>query len=85
MRAFEAWCVQQKPPHLPHPCATTTYTRYGLHLIRLGKAGKYKPDSVGAYMSRIWNWQPVDLRSDLSRFKARLRAGAGNGWRLAVR
>ncbi|MFF4442419.1 hypothetical protein [Streptomyces sp. NPDC001621] len=74
VRAFTAWCAQQKPPHLSHPCTTTTYTRYGLHLIRLGKAGKYKPDSVGAYMSRIWNWQPVDLRPDPSHFKARLRA-----------
>ncbi|QHA02170.1 tyrosine-type recombinase/integrase [Streptomyces broussonetiae] len=74
VRAFEAWCAQQKPPHRARPCTTTTYTRYGLHLIRLGKAGKYVPDSVGTYMSRIWNWQPVDLRPDPSHFKARLRA-----------
>src|SRR5262249_40105147 len=44
-----------------------------LHLIRRGKAGYFKPDSVGQYMSRIWNWQPVDLRPDPSRFKGRLR------------
>ncbi|MEU9925126.1 hypothetical protein AB0H51_28225 [Streptomyces griseoluteus] len=74
VRAFKAWCAQQKPPHLPQPCTTLTYTRYGLHLIRLGKAGKYKPDTVGAYMSRILNWQPVDMRPDPSRFKGRLRA-----------
>ncbi|WP_331745745.1 hypothetical protein [Streptomyces virginiae] len=71
--AFEAWCAAQKPPRLAHPCTTATYTSYGLHLIRRGKKGEYKPDSVGQYMSRIWNWQPVDLRPDPSRFKGRLR------------
>ncbi|MER6520243.1 hypothetical protein ABT246_25730 [Streptomyces sp. NPDC001553] len=73
-RAFKAWCAAQDPPRLPWPCTTATYTSYGLHLIRLGKAGDYKPDSVGQYMSRIWNWQPADHRPDPSRFKGRLRA-----------
>ncbi|WP_330335605.1 hypothetical protein OHS33_38890 (plasmid) [Streptomyces sp. NBC_00536] len=72
-KAFEAWCAAQEPPRLAHPCTTATYTSYGLHLIRRGKAGEYKPDSVGQFMSRIWNWQPVDLRPDPSRFKGRLR------------
>ncbi|MEU6760365.1 hypothetical protein [Streptomyces sp. NPDC046685] len=71
--AFEAWCAGQKPPRLAWPCTTATYTSYGLHLIRRGKAGEFKPSSVGQYMSRIWNWQPVDLRPDPSRFKGRLR------------
>jgi hypothetical protein len=74
IRAFEEWCAAQKPPRLPYPCTTATYTSYGLHLIRLGKAGEYKPDSIGQYMSRIWSWQPVDYRPDPSRFKGRLRA-----------
>ncbi|MFD4933385.1 hypothetical protein [Streptomyces virginiae] len=74
IRAFEAWCAAQKPdPAIPWPCTTTTYTRYGLHLIRRGKAGHFKPDSVGQYMSRIWNWQPVEMRPDPSRFRGRLR------------
>lgn len=73
-RAFEAWCAAQKPPRLAYPCTTATYTSYGLHLIRRGKAGEYVPDSVGQYMSRIWSWQPVDYRPDPSRFKGRLRA-----------
>ncbi|MFD3328580.1 hypothetical protein [Streptomyces sp. NPDC058701] len=71
--AFEAWCAAQTPPRVAWPCTTATYTSYGLHLIRRGKAGEFKPDSVGQYMSRIWNWQPVDLRPDPSRFKGRLR------------
>ncbi|GGS38228.1 hypothetical protein Snoj_27840 [Streptomyces nojiriensis] len=70
---FEAWCAAQKPPRLAHPCTTATYTPYGLHLIRRGKAGECKPDSVGQYMPRIWNWQPVDLRPDPSWFKSGLR------------
>ncbi|MER6230979.1 hypothetical protein ABT169_17770 [Streptomyces sp. NPDC001616] len=74
IRAFEEWCAAQEPPRLAYPCTTATYTSYGLHLIRQGKAGEYKPDSVGQYMSRIWNWQPVDYRPDPSRFKGRLRA-----------
>ncbi|MEU3036548.1 tyrosine-type recombinase/integrase [Streptomyces griseoaurantiacus] len=74
VRAFETWCAQQEPPRFASPCTTATYTAYGLHLIRLGKAGKYKPDTVGQYMSRILNWQPVDMRPDPSRFKGRLRA-----------
>ncbi|MEU5181121.1 tyrosine-type recombinase/integrase [Streptomyces longwoodensis] len=73
VRAFQAWCAAQEPPRLAYPCTTATYTSYGLHLIRRGKAGEFKPDSVGQYMSRIWNWQPVDLRPDPSRFKGRLR------------
>jgi integrase len=72
--AFKEWCAAQDPPRLAHPCTTATYTSYGLHLIRRGKAGEYRPDSVGQYMSRIWNWQPMDLRPDPSRFKGRLRA-----------
>ncbi|MFB6505650.1 hypothetical protein ACFC07_21835 [Streptomyces sp. NPDC056099] len=74
IRAFEEWCAAQDPPRLAQPCTTATYTSYGLHLIRRGKAGEFKPDSVGQYMSRIWNWQPMDLRPDPSRFKGRLRA-----------
>ncbi|MFI6209132.1 hypothetical protein ACIBAI_22455 [Streptomyces sp. NPDC051041] len=74
IRAFEEWCASQDPPRLAYPCTTATYTSYGLHLIRRGKAGEFKPDSVGQYMSRIWNWQPVDYRPDPSRFKGRLRA-----------
>ncbi|GHG50340.1 hypothetical protein [Streptomyces griseocarneus] len=74
VRAFEAWCAAQDPPRLAYPCTTATYTAYGLHLIREGKAGAYKPDSVGQYMSRIYNWQPVDLRPDPSRVKGRIRA-----------
>ncbi|MBV1940863.1 tyrosine-type recombinase/integrase [Streptomyces sp. BV286] len=73
-RAFEEWCAAQNPPRVAYPCTTATYTSYGLHLIRRGKAGEYKPDSVGQYMSRIWSWQPVDWRPDPSRFKGRLRA-----------
>jgi hypothetical protein len=78
VRAFEAWCAQQDPPRLAYPCTTATSTSYGLHLIRRGKAGEFKPDSVGQYLSRIYNWQPVDYRPDPSRFKGRLRA-----WRKA--
>jgi integrase len=74
IRAFVTWCAAQKPPRLPYPCTTATYTSYGLHLIRRGKAGEFKPDTVGQYMSRIWNWHPADYRPDRSRFKARLRA-----------
>ncbi|MGW0562915.1 tyrosine-type recombinase/integrase [Streptomyces sp. NPDC003016] len=74
IRAFKEWCATQKPPRLPYPCTTATYTSYGLHLIRRGKAGEFKPDSVGQYMSRIWSWQPLDWRPDRSRFKGRLRA-----------
>ncbi|MFJ2110938.1 MULTISPECIES: hypothetical protein [unclassified Streptomyces] len=74
IRAFEERCAAQDPPRLAQPCTTATYTSYGLHLIRRGKAGEFKPDSVGQYMSRIWNWQPMDLRPDPSRFKGRLRA-----------
>ncbi|UQI49646.1 hypothetical protein M1P56_35230 (plasmid) [Streptomyces sp. HU2014] len=72
--AFEAWCAAQDPPRLAFPCTTATYTAYGLHLIREGKSGAYKPDSVGQYMSRIYNWQPVDYRPDPSRVKGRIRA-----------
>ncbi|MFI9723823.1 hypothetical protein ACIHFE_29895 [Streptomyces sp. NPDC052396] len=74
IRAFEAWCAAQDPPRLPYPCTTATYTAYGLHLIRRGKAGEFKPDSVSQYMSRIYNWQPVDYRPDPSRVKGRIRA-----------
>lgn len=74
IRAFEEWCAAQDPPRLANPCTTATYTSYGLHLIRRGKAGEFKPDSVGQYMSRIWNDQPMDYRPDPSRFKGRLRA-----------
>ncbi|MFD6967724.1 hypothetical protein [Streptomyces sp. NPDC059949] len=74
VRAFQAWCAAQQPPRVAHPSTTATYTSYGLHLIRRGRAGEFKPDSIGQYMSRIWNWQPVDLRPDPSRFKGRLRA-----------
>ncbi|MGW7090067.1 tyrosine-type recombinase/integrase [Streptomyces sp. NPDC054871] len=73
-KAFERWCAAQKPPRLANPCTTATYTSYGLHLIRRGKTGEFKPDSVGKYMQRIWGWQPVDYRPDPSRFKGRLRA-----------
>ncbi|MFD9575362.1 hypothetical protein ACFWBI_36785 [Streptomyces sp. NPDC059982] len=73
-RAFKAWCAAQNPPRLARPCTTATYTSYGLHLIRRGKAGEFKPDTVGQYMSRILNWQPVNLRPDASRFKGRLRS-----------
>lgn len=74
VRAFMLWCAAQQPPRLAYPCTTATYTSYGLHLIRRGKAGEFKPDSVGQYMSRIYNWQPLDYRPDASRFKGRLRA-----------
>ncbi|MFD3815144.1 hypothetical protein ACFWRZ_08760 [Streptomyces rubiginosohelvolus] len=74
IRAFEEWCAAQDPQRLPFPCTTATYTSYGLHLIRRGKAGEFKPDSVGQHMSRIWNEQPMDYRPDPSRFKGRLRA-----------
>ncbi|MFI7240425.1 hypothetical protein [Streptomyces cyaneofuscatus] len=74
VRQFDEWCAAQKPTRMPSPCTTATYTAYGLHLIRRGKAGEYKPDSVGQYMSRIWNWQPLDFRPDPSRLKGRLRA-----------
>ncbi|MFC8538014.1 hypothetical protein ACFUJY_29440 [Streptomyces sp. NPDC057249] len=72
-RAFEEWCAAQKPPRWAYPCTTATYTSYGLHLIRRGKAGEFVPDTVAQYMSRIWNWQPVDYRPDPTRFKGRLR------------
>lgn len=73
VRAFKIWCAAQTPPRLAYPCTTATYTAYGLHLIRRGKAGEFKPDTVGQYMSRIYNWQPTDWRPDPSRFKGRLR------------
>ncbi len=73
LRAFEAWCAAQKPPRLAFPCTTATYTSYGLHLIRRSRAGEFKPDSVGQYMSRIYNAQPPDFRPDPTRFKGRLR------------
>ncbi|MEU1826651.1 hypothetical protein ABZ502_30000 [Streptomyces abikoensis] len=78
VRAFEAWCAAQDPPRLAYPCTTATYTAYGLHLIREGKNGVYVPDTVGQYMSRIKNWQPVDYRPDDTRIKGRIRA-----WRKA--
>ncbi|EFL19902.1 tyrosine-type recombinase/integrase [Streptomyces sp. C] len=71
---FRQWCAEQKPPLIADPCTTSTYTRYGLHLIRLGRAGEYKPDSVGKYMSRIWNAQPKNLRPDRDPFLGQLRA-----------
>ncbi|MFJ4342601.1 hypothetical protein [Streptomyces sp. NPDC088915] len=71
--AFERWCAAQRPVRIAHPCTTSTYTSYGLHLIRLGKKGQYVPDSVGVIMSRIWNSQPVDYRPDPSAFKGRLK------------
>ncbi|MEU2854559.1 hypothetical protein [Streptomyces syringium] len=73
-RAFEAWCAAQDPPRLARPCTTATYTSYGLHLIRRGKAGEFKPDTVSQYMSRIHSWQPVDHRPDPSRVQGRIRA-----------
>ncbi|MEU0857520.1 tyrosine-type recombinase/integrase [Streptomyces griseofuscus] len=78
--AFETWCAEQKPPRLAWPCTTATYTAYGLHLIRRGKAGEYVPDTVGQYMSRIYNWQPVDMRPDPSRIRGKIRL-----WRKAWR
>ncbi|MFD7258423.1 hypothetical protein [Streptomyces sp. NPDC059874] len=78
VRAFQAWCAAQDPPRLARPCTTATYTAYGLHLIRRGKAGEFKPDTVKAYMSRISSWQPVDLRPDATRVKGKLRT-----WRKA--
>lgn len=74
VRAFEAWCAQQKPPLLASPCTTRTYTSYALHLIRRGKAGEFKPDTVAQYLSRIYNWQPVGMRPDRSRAQGRVRA-----------
>ncbi|MER7141101.1 hypothetical protein ACIQGA_31275 [[Kitasatospora] papulosa] len=74
IRAFRTWCATQKPPRTAYPCTTETYTAYGLHLIRRGKAGEFVPDTVGKYMSRIWNWSPKGIRPDPSRFKGRLRA-----------
>ncbi|WP_167455558.1 tyrosine-type recombinase/integrase [Streptomyces tirandamycinicus] len=73
VRAFEEWCAEQKPPRLAWPCTTATYTSYGLHLIRRGKSGEFVPDTVGQYMSRIWNWQPEDWRPDPSRVRGKLR------------
>lgn len=73
IRAFQQWCAAQDPPRVPHPCTTATYTAYGLHLIRQGKAGQFKPDSVRQYMSRIYNWQPVDYRPDPTQVRARIR------------
>ncbi|MFD8423511.1 hypothetical protein [Streptomyces sp. NPDC059466] len=73
VRAFEAWCAAQDLPRVSNPCTTATYTSYGLHLIRRGKAGDFVLDSVGQYMGRIYQSQPVDMRPDPSRFKGRLR------------
>jgi integrase len=81
--AFEEWCAQQHPPRIAWPCTTATYTAYGLHLIRRGRAGDFKPDTVGQYMSRLWNWQPEGMRPDPSRVRGKIRlwrkdwAGAG--------
>ncbi|MER7937907.1 MULTISPECIES: hypothetical protein [unclassified Streptomyces] len=71
--AFERWCAQQQPPRVAQPCTTATYYAYGMHLIRRGRAGEFKPDTVGQYMSRIWNWQPEGMRPDPSRVKGKLR------------
>ncbi|MER5482545.1 tyrosine-type recombinase/integrase [Streptomyces sp. NPDC002812] len=77
LRRFETWCTAQSPPRMALPCTTATYTAYGLHLIRLGRAGKYKPDSVSKYMSRIWNAQPKGRRPDRSHFLDHLRTWRG--------
>ncbi|MFD0229290.1 hypothetical protein ACWGPD_25185 [Streptomyces hirsutus] len=58
---------------MAYPCTTATYTAYGLHLIRRGKAGEFKPDTVRQYMSRIWNWQPEDMQPDPSRVRGKIR------------
>ncbi|MER7765193.1 hypothetical protein [Streptomyces sp. NPDC097619] len=71
--AFERWCAAQRPPRVASPCTTATYTSYGLHLIRRGKAGEFKPSSVGKYMSRILNAQPEGIRPDPSVVRARLK------------
>ncbi|MFE7235919.1 tyrosine-type recombinase/integrase [Streptomyces sp. NPDC002405] len=73
VRSFQQWCARQDPPRVAHPCTTATYTAYGLHLIRRGKAGEFKPDTVRQYMSRIYNWQPEDVRPDPSRVRGKLR------------
>ncbi|MET9528225.1 hypothetical protein [Streptomyces coeruleorubidus] len=73
IRAFEKWCAEQKPSRVAWPCTTATYTAYGLHLIRRGKAGEFKPDTVRQYMSRIYNWQPEDMRPDPSRVRGKIR------------
>lgn len=69
--AFQRWCATQG--RTPHPCTSATYTAYGLHLIRLGKTGRYKPDTVAQYMSRIYSWQPIDLRPDPTKVRERIR------------
>ncbi|MFE6782117.1 hypothetical protein ACFVFF_07635 [Streptomyces sp. NPDC057680] len=69
--AFEKWCAQRK--RAARPCTTATYTSYGLHLIRRGKAGDFKPDTVRQYMSRIYNWQPEGMRPDPTEVRARIR------------
>ncbi|MEV5049429.1 tyrosine-type recombinase/integrase [Streptomyces griseoincarnatus] len=73
IRAFQQWCARQDPPRTAYPCTTATYTSYGLHLIRRGKAGEFKPDTVRQYMSRIWNWQPADMRPDPTRVRGKIR------------
>jgi integrase len=83
VRAFEAWCAQQRPPRVAYPCTTATYDSYGLHLIRRGKNGEFTPDTVRQYMSRIYNWQPEGMRPDPTRVRGKIRlwrkawAGAG--------
>ncbi|MFE9976194.1 hypothetical protein ACFYRD_37185 [Streptomyces hirsutus] len=80
VRAFQEWCARQDPPQAAYPCTTVTYTAYGLHLIGRGKTGEFKPDTVRQYMSRIWNWQPEDMRPDPSRVRGKIRL-----WRPAGR
>lgn len=69
--AFQRWCAAEG--RTAHPCTSATYTAYGLHLIRLGKTGRYVPDTVAQYMSRIYAWQPVDLRPDPTKVRERIR------------
>ncbi|MEU7228890.1 hypothetical protein [Streptomyces chrestomyceticus] len=69
--AFVAWCASQN--RTAWPCHTKTYTAYGLHLIRRGKAGEFVPDTVRQYMSRIYQWQPEKMRPDPTRVRGKIR------------
>lgn len=72
------WCAEQK--RVAHLCTAPAYTSCGLHLIRRGKAGEFRPDTVRQYMSRIYDWQTEGMRPDPTEFRARLRV-----WRKAWR
>ncbi|MFD9248418.1 site-specific integrase [Streptomyces bottropensis] len=69
--AFMTWCA--KEGRTPWPCSTETYTAYGLHLIRRGKKGEFAPDTVRQYMSRIYNWQPEEMRPNPDRVRGKIR------------